>query len=111
MYIIHNYWATIKGQKMNSLAKGIVQRILYFELNKCSREIVIRPGPRATHVVQGGPKVQETMFPGGDYKGEEPLLMFYIWGAAASYGTPSHALQGVTDSLTFYYPNNYVYYT
>jgi hypothetical protein len=75
MYIIHNYWATIKGQRIHPLAKGIVQRILFFELNSLWLDIVVRPGPRALHVIQGGPKVQETMFPGEDHKGEQPLFI------------------------------------
>jgi hypothetical protein len=37
-------------------------------------EIVVRPGTRAMHVIHGGPKVQETMFSGEDYKGEQPLF-------------------------------------
>jgi hypothetical protein len=32
------------------------------------------------HVFQGGIKVQETMFPGEDYKGEEPLFIFLFPG-------------------------------
>jgi hypothetical protein len=63
---------------VQSRAKEIVQRILFFEFNNSVTEHCVRPGARAWHVVQGGPKVQETLFPGGDYKGEQPL---FIYGA------------------------------
>jgi hypothetical protein len=41
---------------------------------------VIRPGTRALHVFQGGIKVQETMFPGEDHKGEQPLVSSHTMG-------------------------------
>jgi hypothetical protein len=69
------YGPRLDAVGIQSRAKGIVQRILFFELNSLWLDIVVRPGPCALHVIQGGPKVQETMFPGGDYKGEKPLYI------------------------------------
>jgi hypothetical protein len=52
----------------------------YYSLNftNLAGNCVIRPETRAMHVFQGSTKVQETMFPGGDHKGEQPLFIFEV---------------------------------